>query len=154
RRGFEQLMVTTRLREHGPARDPLGIRGIPASGEPVTLHGGALDGVEARVVVDPRSLPHLWAATDKLVVTVSGDLTRAELIRVAESLQSGGRPTAQSCRAGELRLSAGFQGSTGGLLGAAGVTNKGSRVCNVSGRPRVAILRADGTPLPLRVSAE
>jgi hypothetical protein len=39
------------------------------------------------VVIDPRTIPHLWAMTDRLVVTVSGDLSRAELIAVAEALR-------------------------------------------------------------------
>jgi acetyl esterase/lipase len=53
----------------------------------VTLHGGALDGVTAELEVDPRTTPHLWALTPELVVTVSGDLTRDELLAVAQSLR-------------------------------------------------------------------
>jgi hypothetical protein len=30
--------------------------------------------------------PHLWFVTDDLVVTVAGDATREELVRIAESL--------------------------------------------------------------------
>jgi hypothetical protein len=37
-------------------------------------------------VLSPRATPHLWALTDDLVVTVGGDLSRAELLRVAGSL--------------------------------------------------------------------
>lgn len=37
--------------------------------------------------VDPLASPHVWALTEDLVVTVSGDLTRGELLEVAESLQ-------------------------------------------------------------------
>jgi hypothetical protein len=37
-------------------------------------------------VIVPRGIPHLWAKTERLVVTVGGDLGRAELVRVAESL--------------------------------------------------------------------
>jgi hypothetical protein len=120
----------------------------------VTLHGGALDGVLAHLTIDPRAVPHLWATTDRFVVTVSGDLTRDQLIHVAESLEGGAGASPQSCRIDELSLSAGFQGSTGGLLGTAGVTNTGSRTCAIGGRPRVEIIGADGTPLELRISAE
>ena len=31
--------------------------------------------------------PDVWATTDRLVVTVSGDLTRPELLQVTESLE-------------------------------------------------------------------
>jgi hypothetical protein len=34
-----------------------------------------------------RGLPHLWARTESLVVTVGGDLGRGELVSVAESLR-------------------------------------------------------------------
>lgn len=38
-------------------------------------------------MIAPRTVPHVWALTDELVVTISGDLSRVELIRVAESLR-------------------------------------------------------------------
>jgi hypothetical protein len=41
-------------------------------------------------VIEPRGIPHVWALADGLVVTVGGDLTRAELTRVAESLRRAG----------------------------------------------------------------
>ena len=53
----------------------------------VELGRGVLSGVEANVLVVPRNIPHLWAQTDDLVVTVGGDLSREELVRVAESLE-------------------------------------------------------------------
>jgi hypothetical protein len=37
-------------------------------------------------VLTPRAVPHVWALTDRLVVTVGGDLSGAELLRVAGSL--------------------------------------------------------------------
>ena len=52
----------------------------------VHVSEGALRGAQAGLVLDPRSLPHLWALTDRLVVTVSGDLSRSELLRLAGSL--------------------------------------------------------------------
>jgi hypothetical protein len=90
RRGLERVVVTSRLRGGTASRwtDPL------ASGEGYTdrstaarLRQGALRGATARVVTDARGVPHLWALTDRLVVTVSGDLTRAELLTAARSLR-------------------------------------------------------------------
>jgi len=82
RRGLQQFVVGSQARRDG-ARDPLG----GPAGERVTLRGGALDGATAEVVIDPRAVPHLWVATPRLLVFVAGDLTRTELIDVAESLQ-------------------------------------------------------------------
>jgi len=104
RRGLDQFLVTTRLTNppswfvEGDGEsllDPKNAWGDPlATGEgyrdepePVTLAGGALDGVKAKLVIVPRGIPHLWALTDELVVTVSGDLSRDELLRVAHSLE-------------------------------------------------------------------
>jgi outer membrane lipoprotein-sorting protein len=81
RRGLQQFVVGSQARRGG-AHDPLG----GPNGERVTLHGGALDGARAEVVIDPRAVPHLWVATPTLFVIVAGDLTRDELIEVAESL--------------------------------------------------------------------
>jgi hypothetical protein len=94
RRGLDQLLITTRLR-HVPGSpdiwdDPLatgeGFRDEPSR---VTLGRGALAGVEAELLIVPRNIPHLWALTDELVVTVAGDVGRADLLRVAESLGRG-----------------------------------------------------------------
>jgi hypothetical protein len=88
RRGFDQVLVTTRRRGEGRWRDPLGPPpGLTAHPQPVTLHGGALDGIAGQIDVDPRTTPHVWALTPKLVVTVSGDLSREELLAVAQSLR-------------------------------------------------------------------
>jgi hypothetical protein len=155
RRGFEQLVVTTRLRRSGSGRwhDPLGVQGVPLRAERMTLHGGALNGASAQVVVDPRAVPHLWALTDKLVVTVSGDLSRDELLDVAGSLRPVGAATSAGCSASELRMSVGLQGATGSLAGAARFTNAGRRTCTLEGRPRVELVRADGRALGVRVLA-
>lgn len=91
RRGFERFLVTTRLR-HVPGfadtwGDPLATgEGIRERPEPVVLERGALSGVEANLLIVPRNTPHIWALADELVVTVSGDLSRDQLVRVAESL--------------------------------------------------------------------
>ena len=87
RRGLQQIIISTRLRGHGRWRDPFAVQGLLRKAERVRLNGGALAGSTAEVVVDPRAVPHLWAVTNRLVVTVSGDLSRAELIAVAEALR-------------------------------------------------------------------
>jgi len=90
RRGLDQFLVTTRL-ANAPAghawSDPLATgEGFVDHPEPVALGAGALRGVHAELVIAPRGIPHLWALTDELVVTVGGDLGRAELVQIAESL--------------------------------------------------------------------
>jgi hypothetical protein len=102
RRGLDQFLVTTRLArvpsQEGPELplaerwgDPLATgEGFVDEPELVTLGAGALDGVDAEVLVAPRAIPHLFALTDDLVVTVAGDLSRVELVRVAESLARHG----------------------------------------------------------------
>jgi hypothetical protein len=106
RRGLDVLLVTTRLRDveggvPADARqrcgraclagsqwtDPLASgEGFQDDPEELVLKGGALDAAPAQLLVDPRTTPHLWALTPTLVVTVSGDLSRAELLSVAQSL--------------------------------------------------------------------
>lgn len=91
RRGLDQILVTTRLR-HVPEwpdawSDPLATgEGYIDEPESVRLRRGALSDVEANVLIVPLNVPHLWALTDDLVVTVSGGLSRVDLVRVAESL--------------------------------------------------------------------
>lgn len=58
-----------------------------ASRTTIRLERGALSGVEANLLIVPLAIPHIWALTDELVVTVAGDLSREELVRVAESLE-------------------------------------------------------------------
>lgn len=93
RRGLDQFIVTTRLR-HVPDSadrwsDPLGTgEGFRDTPENITLQGGALSGLRAELLIVPRNVPHLWTLTENLVVTVSGDLSRAELVSVAQSLES------------------------------------------------------------------
>ena len=94
RRGFDTLLVSSRLVGDDPSlwSDPLsGGEGFVERPERVTLEAGAFAGKVAEVLIDPRSqMPHLWVMDDTLVVTVAGDLSRAELIAVAESLTPGG----------------------------------------------------------------
>jgi hypothetical protein len=89
RRGLDQFLVTTRLRGTSAWSDPLASgEGFIDHPERVDLATGALTGADAELVLSPRALPHLWALTDKLVVTVGGDLSRSELTRVAGSLRA------------------------------------------------------------------
>jgi hypothetical protein len=92
RRGFDAIFISTRvaIEPTGGAiwSDPLATgEGFVDNPEAVQLERGALSGVEANLLIVPLALPHLWALTDELVVTVAGDLSRDELIRVAESLE-------------------------------------------------------------------
>jgi outer membrane lipoprotein-sorting protein len=89
RRGFDRLIVSTRLVGDDVSlwSDPLASgEGFIDTPEKVVLTAGAFAGSTAELVVDARTVPHLWAMNDTLVVTVSGDLTRDELLAIAESL--------------------------------------------------------------------
>ncbi len=89
RRGLDQVLVTTRSADGGPWSDPLATgEGFVDTPERVVLAGGALDGRGADIVLAPRGIPHLWVETDDLIVTISGGLGRAQLVRVAESLEA------------------------------------------------------------------
>ena len=87
RRGLDRFLVTTRLRGDGTWSDPFASGdGFVDHPEPATIGSGALAGTEAQLVIAPRGIPHLWATTSQLVVTVGGDLSRDELVRVTDSL--------------------------------------------------------------------
>ena len=90
RRGLDSFVVSVmrtgpdRSMWNDPVRDAFqGERGLTR----VRLDGGAFDGVRAEVQVDPGSAPHIWWVTDDFVVSVAGDLTREELVDIAQSLQ-------------------------------------------------------------------
>ena len=113
-RGLDHIVVTTRLaytrrtaspsiRRQAPAplspsvapepvifnrwTDPvMGSSVRTRAPEPVIFKSGALQDVEGHVVIDPNSVPHIWAITKDLVVTIAGNADRAELLRIAESL--------------------------------------------------------------------
>jgi hypothetical protein len=88
RRGAQTFTVTLRPSEgHPDWNDPLGQEGLVLDARTVRL---ALDGrppLEGQVAVDPPVEPHVWGVTGDIVVTVSGDLARADLERVAGSLR-------------------------------------------------------------------
>jgi hypothetical protein len=88
RRGLDEIVISTRLIGPDPARwsDPVLTEASNTTPEIVTFSRGALDGARGELVLDPEVVPHVWGMTDRLVVTVAGDLTREELIHVAESL--------------------------------------------------------------------
>jgi hypothetical protein len=89
RRGLDQFLVTTRLvgADRSAWGDPLATgEGLKDRPERIRITRGALAGQEVRLLIDPLAVPHLWGITSKLVVTVSGDLTSAEFLRVTNSL--------------------------------------------------------------------
>jgi hypothetical protein len=89
RRGFEELIVSTRLVGDDPSAwsDPMATgEGYVDTPERVALSSGAFTRNTAEILINILTPPHLWAMNDSLVVTVSGDLTRDELLAVAESL--------------------------------------------------------------------
>lgn len=93
RRGLDRLLVTTRPVGDDPSRwsDPLATgEGFVDRPERVRFDSGALRGEQGEVLIDPLAIPHVWAIGDGLVVTVSGDADRAELLDVAGSLQRRG----------------------------------------------------------------
>jgi hypothetical protein len=88
RRGLDEFLVTTRSRGTGSWDDPLATgEGYVETPEPVRITDGALRGVDARLLIAPRGVPHIWALTSGLVVTAGGDLSRDELMRVTASLR-------------------------------------------------------------------
>jgi hypothetical protein len=89
RRGIDGVVVTTRRVGSSPAAwaDPVAMGDLSRTPSVVTPTSGALAGSRVEVVVDPNATPHTWGIADGLVVTVSGALTRDELVRVTESLR-------------------------------------------------------------------
>ncbi len=89
RRGLDQFIVTTRREDPTLRSDPLVTgEGYVDRPESVRFSGGALEGRTGELLIDPLAVPHVWAMTDRLVMTVSGDLTRSELLQIAGSLSS------------------------------------------------------------------
>jgi hypothetical protein len=88
-RGLDQIVVTTRLTGPDPSRwgDPVIGSSVHAR-TPVRLRfvKGALR--DAVLVIDPNSVPHIWAIAGPLVVTLAGNVDGEELVRIAESLRA------------------------------------------------------------------
>lgn len=66
----------------------------------------------------------------------------------AASLSAASRP--QLCAASELHARGGRQGENTGAHGDIWFTNTGPHPCILRGIPRLTLLRADGSPLPVR----
>jgi hypothetical protein len=88
RRGPFTFTVTLRPSEgHPDWNDPLGVEGLVLDAQPVHLPLSGRPQLDGEVAVDPPIEPHLWGVTGDIVVTVSGDLPKAQLEQVAGSLQ-------------------------------------------------------------------
>jgi hypothetical protein len=89
RRGVQQVTVSTR-RDGGPTVDWVDPFGTNQTDQPeeVRLQAGRFHGTTVQEVAgDPVSPPHLWGRADGIVFTLAGDVSPAELRRMAESLQ-------------------------------------------------------------------
>jgi hypothetical protein len=98
RNGASQFTVTLRPKGSEQWDDPLGAEGLTLDAQPVHVELAGRAPLEGQVAVDAPVRPHLWGITGDIVVTVSGDLPRADLERVAGSLQrhSGASPASPS----------------------------------------------------------
>jgi hypothetical protein len=87
-RGLDQIVVTTRLTGSDPSRwsDPVVGSSVRAR-EPERV---AVAGHQGSLVIDPNSVPHVWAVAGPLVVTIAGNVGSNELVRIAESLRATG----------------------------------------------------------------
>jgi len=52
----------------------------------VRLTGGWHAGAAAHVVAEPDHWPHLWVRKGPYIAGVAGDLTKRQMVRIAESL--------------------------------------------------------------------
>jgi hypothetical protein len=87
RRGATEFTVTLRPSGGEQWDDPLGAEGMVLDAQPVRLELPGRPPLEGQVAVDAPVRPHLWGITGDIVVTVSGDLSRADLEQVAGSLR-------------------------------------------------------------------
>jgi hypothetical protein len=87
RRGANRFTVTLRPSGGEQWDDPFGGEGVVLDSSPVRLELPDRPPLEGSVAVDAPAHPHLWGITGDVVVTVSGDLSKAELERVAGSLR-------------------------------------------------------------------
>ena len=85
--GTHRFTVTLRRKGTDQWDDPFGAEGMVPDDRPVVLPLSGRAPLNASVIVDAPFVPHLWGITGDIVVTVSGGLPRAELERVAGSLQ-------------------------------------------------------------------
>ena len=88
RNGASDLHRHAAAERRGPRLErPLGVEGLVLDAETVRLPLEGRPPLEGEVAVDAPVEPHLWGVTGDIVVTVSGDLPRAELEQVAGSLR-------------------------------------------------------------------
>ncbi len=95
RRGFSSFTVEVGPKRFGEFLRPIAGPGVVPEGasghdaEDVTLSGGFLEGAEARtwVALDQYEGPRLLTYSDRSRIWIRGDLTREELIEVANSLK-------------------------------------------------------------------
>lgn len=91
RRGLDQFVVSTRKVGSDPSAwsDPIATgEGFVDDPEQVTIEKGALQGVEAEILIVPRGVPHAWTIADDLVVTVAGDLGRNQIVALLNALEA------------------------------------------------------------------
>jgi hypothetical protein len=85
--GAYRFTVTLRPKGRDQWDDPFGAEGMVPDAKPVGLPLPGRAPLDGKVIVDAPLVPHLWGITGDIVVTVSGDLSEADLERVAGSLQ-------------------------------------------------------------------
>ncbi|MEW6477752.1 MAG: hypothetical protein AB1679_36365 [Actinomycetota bacterium] len=87
RKGAGEFTVSLRPTGGQPWDDPFGAEGMVPDKQPVRLELPGRPALEGQLIVEAPLRPHLWGITGDVVVTVSGDLSRAELEQVAGSLR-------------------------------------------------------------------
>ena len=93
-RGFESATVTVRKATNpslSARKDPFAYVGnfdpdLAPPPDDRRIASGAYSGSTARVVTSQVVVPHLWLVKDGVLVTVAGDLTERELLRIVESM--------------------------------------------------------------------
>lgn len=85
-RGLDHIVITTRSTGDDPSlwRDPVLGSSVRAN-EPERISFGGHDGW---LVIDPGSVPHIWAIDGPLVITIAGNVDADELQRIADSLHT------------------------------------------------------------------
>jgi hypothetical protein len=82
-----RFSVTLRPKGEGEWDDPFRGEGVVPESAPVRFELPDRPPLEGSVVFGAPAVPHLWGITGDIVVTISGDLSRAELEQVARSLR-------------------------------------------------------------------
>ena len=88
--GASRFTVTLRPSGGEQWNDPFGAEGMVPDAQPVHLVLPSRPPLDGEVIVGAPLVPHLWGTTGKVIVTVSGDLSRPELEAVAGSLRPHG----------------------------------------------------------------